>query len=383
MSKQYQEISVLQVLPALNTGGVERGTIDIAAALSRNNISSFVASSGGKLVKKLPLLKTEHFCISTLKNKSPFTIITNAFRLARIIKKHKIKIIHARSRVPAWSAYLASKMTGCKFVTTFHGTYNINFPKCLKRKYNSVMTKGEKVIAVSNFIKDHMGHNYQIDPKKVTVIHRGVDLEIFADSKVPGQRLIDMKNKMPIPDDKFIIAMPGRVTPWKGQKVMLEALKKLNRQDVCCLIVGDIKQKPKYYRELQNLIKEYKLENQVVFTGDIADMPTIYKLSDLVVASSIEPEAFGRIPIEAQAMGKIVIASDIGGFKETIKNGKTGFLFEAGDSNTLSKLMLAAIKFPLKVKKQIKQDAINNAHNFSLEKMQDQTLKLYKRIVSG
>ena len=380
MIKQYQEMSILQVLPALNTGGVERGTIDIAAALSQNNIKSYVASAGGQLVSRLTNLNTEHFCIASLKNKNPVTILINAFRLARFIRRHKIKIIHARSRVPAWSAYLAAKWTGCIFVTTFHGTYNINFPKFFKKKYNSVMTKGKEVIAVSHFIKKHIKENYEIDPKKITVIHRGVDVDIFDEKKIPGQRLIDMKAKVPIPDDKFIITLPGRVTPWKGHMVMLKALKQLNRKDICCLVVGDVKQKPRFYKELQAFTVEHGLEAQVIFTGDIKDMSTIYKLSDLVVAPSIEPEAFGRIPIEAQAMGKVVIASNIGGFKETIIDKKTGFLFEAGKSDALAHLIEEAIKMPLNQKKQMTQEAIKNAQKFSLKKMQEETLKFYKRV---
>ncbi len=381
MVKQYQEISILQVLPALNTGGVERGTVDIAAALAKNKIGSFVASSGGHLVSKLYHLKTEHFCIPSLKNKNPIQIILNAFRLAKIIKKHKIKIIHARSRAPAWSAYLAAKMTKCIFVTTFHGTYNINFPKGLKKKYNSIMTQGERIIAVSEFIKKHIIDNYAIDPRKIKVIHRGVDLGLFSENNIAGQRLIDMKAKTPIPDDKFIIMMPGRITPWKGHKIMFQALAHLHRKDLCCLVVGDVSQKPSYYQELQSFIKEKKIEDQVIFTGDIKDMPTIYKLSDLVVAPSIEPEAFGRIPIEAQAMGKIIIASDIGGFKETIIDKKTGFLFERGDSKALANIIAQVIAMPLKTKTQMSKDAIENATNFSLDKMQVETLSLYKELI--
>jgi glycosyltransferase involved in cell wall biosynthesis len=383
MVKQYQEMSILQVLPALNTGGVERGTIDIATALSLKKIPSFVASSGGNLTSKLAHVNTKHFCIPSLKNKNPITIILNAFRLAKLIREHNITIIHARSRVPAWSAYLASKMTGCTFVTTFHGTYNIDFPKGLKKEYNSVMTKGKKVIAVSNFIKKHIQENYEVDPAKITVIHRGVDLEMFNDDKVSGQRLIDMKTKVPMPDDKFIILMPGRVTPWKGHFVMLNALRKLNRKDVCCMIVGDISQKQKYYRELLDFIKEHKLEEQVIFTGDIKDMPVVYKLSDLVVAPSIEPEAFGRIPIEAQAMGKIIITSNIGGFNETIIDKKTGFLFESGNSRTLANLIEYIMKAPVKIKKQISENAVENAKNFSLDKMQEKTIALYARSLSS
>ena len=378
MVKQYQEMSILQVLPALNTGGVERGTVDIAAALSRNGIPSFVASSGGKLVSRLSHVKTKHFCIASLKKKNIFTVILNAFRLARIIRANNIKIIHARSRIPAWSAYMAAKMTNCKFVTTFHGTYNIGFPKCLKRKYNSVMTKGIKVIAVSNFIKKHILDNYKVDSSKIKVIHRGVDLDIFGDEKVPGQRLVDTKKKLPIPDDRFIITMPGRVTPWKGHLIMLKALKNLKTKDVCCIIVGDITQKPRYYRELQQFIKEHKLEEKVVFTGDVRDMPAIYKLSDLIVAPSVEPEAFGRIPIEAQAMGKIVIASNIGGFTETIIDEKTGFLFKSGDTKALANLIERVIRIPLKVKKKMSKDAVENAKKFSLDKMQDTTIQLYQ-----
>jgi glycosyltransferase involved in cell wall biosynthesis len=377
--KQYQEISILQVLPALNTGGVERGTVDIAAALAKNNIRSFIASSGGHLVSKLYHLKTEHFCIPSLKSKNPIMIIFNAFRLAKIIEKHTIQIVHARSRAPAWSAYLAAKMTKRVFITTFHGTYNINFPKDLKKKYNSIMTKGERIIAVSEFIKKHIIDNYAIDPEKIKVIHRGVDLGSFSENNISGQRLIDMKAKTPIPDDKFIIAMPGRITKWKGHKIIFEALAQLNRKDVCCLVIGDVNQKPKYYQELQSFIKEKKIEDQVIFTGDIKDMPTIYKLSDLVVAPSIEPEAFGRIPIEAQAMGKIIIASDIGGFQETIIDKKTGFLFESGDSKELSNIIAQVITMPLKTKTQMSKDAIENAKNFSLDKMQEETLKLYRK----
>lgn len=379
MGKSYHKPRVLQVLPALVSGGVERGTIDIAQFLTDSSCPSFVASSGGPLVKDVENAGATHFELP-LKDKNPITILGNAFRLARIIKKNKINIIHARSRVPAWSAYLASRMTGCKLLTTFHGTYSLNM---FKKFYNAVMTKGQFVIAVSDFIATHIEEIYKIKKNKIKTIYRGVDLKEFNDKNVDEVRLIEIKKKCYIPDGKFIIALPGRLTSWKGHEILLQAVAKLNNENISCLLVGDTKQHKNSFQKFIKLAQRLGVSDQVTFTGAIKDMPALYMLSDLVVAPSTRPEAFGRISIEAQAMKRLIIATDIGGYKETIIDKKTGFLIPSNDVEALAEKIKMAMSLPEAKKTSIGNAARKNIEqNFSLEDMKEKTFKVYRELTN-
>jgi len=379
MGKSYHKPRVLQVLPALVSGGVERGTIDIAQFLTDSSYPSFVASSGGPLVQDVENAGATHFELP-LKDKNPITIIGNAFRLARIIRKNKINIIHARSRVPAWSAYLASRITGCKLLTTFHGTYSLNI---IKKFYNAVMTKGRFVIAVSDFIAIHIEEIYGIKKNKIRTIYRGVDLKEFNVKNVDNIRLIEIKKKCYIPDGKFIIALPGRLTTWKGHEILLQAVAKLNNENICCLLVGDTKQHKRTFQKFIKLAQSLGISDKVTFTGALRDMPALYMLSDLIVAPSTRPEAFGRISIEAQAMKRLIIATDIGGYKETIIDKKTGFLISPNDVDALAEKIKIAMDLTDTKKTSIGNAARKNIEkNFSLEQMKEKTLKIYCELAS-
>jgi glycosyltransferase involved in cell wall biosynthesis len=378
MVASYHKPVVLQVLPDLVSGGVERGTVDTVKFLTSVGWKSLVASSGGPMVVDVEKAGGKHFSMP-LRDKNPLTMLANVFRLALLIKKQKVDILHARSRAPAWSAYLAAKMTGCKFVTTFHGSYSQGL---LKNYYNSIMTKGDVVIAVSNFIYNHIKTVYNIPSKKIKIIHRGVDLDEFSVKKVDENRLITLKKKCYIPDDKFVITLPGRLTHWKGHDVLLKAVAQLNNKDVVCLMVGNTKQHVKEFSRLIKLSQSLGLSNRVTFTGTIKDMPALYMLSDLVVAPSTKPEAFGRIAIEAQAMQRPIIVTNIGGYQETIIDGKTGFLVPPNEVNDLAKKISYVMELSEKKKISMGKAARKNVESkFSLKQMKDSIIKIYKQLL--
>ncbi len=376
-------LTVLQVLPELRTGGVERGTVEITAALHQAGHRALVASAGGYLESDLSYAGGEHLRLPTMKSKNPWIILENANRLAKIIREQKVDIVHARSRAPAWSARIAAKKTGCHFITTFHGVYNINAP--LKRNYNAIMTKGERVIAVSHFVRDHILANYKVDPARVTVIHRGANLQKFSPDKVVPGRVAQVAKEWRLPEELHpLILMPGRITRWKGQDVLIKALAKLPHRDFFCLLVGDDERHPDYAAELKELIEALGLEGHVRMVGNTKFMPEAYVLSSLVVAPSIEPEAFGRVPIEAQAMGKPVIATRHGGAMETVREYETGWLVTPGDVDDLARALNEALSMDAATRQVIEYNALWNArHHFSTETMCQRTLQVYHEVMEG
>ena len=269
--KNRRKPTVLQVLPALVTGGVERGTMDIAKALVDNGFRSLVVSAGGPLAKSIEHDGSKHITMP-LNSKNPWHIFNNISKLVELIKKEKVDIVHARSRGPAWSAYFAAKKTGCKFITTFHGSYGMQ--NRIKRLYNSVMVKGKRVIAVSEFISDYIKKYYpDISKEKITVIHRGVDTKVFDPNNVGFERINILAKKLRLPDDKIIIVMPARITRWKGQLVLIRALATLSKKQFHCIIVGDIQDNMNYYNEMLELMGEFGLDNNIAFAGAVRDMP--------------------------------------------------------------------------------------------------------------
>lgn len=325
---------ILQLLPELRAGGVERGTLEISAAIQQAGWQSIVASAGGEMAHQLSHQGAKHIELP-LNTKHPWHIYKNSWAIEKIIRDYQVDIVHARSRAPAWSGYLAAKRTRTRFMTTFHGTYNIQ--NNWKHKYNSVMVKGDRVIAISNFIAEHIAENYEIDPSKLRTIHRGVDVERFQASKVMGVRVAQLAHDWHLPDEDVpLILMPGRITRWKGQDILLKALAKLPHRDFFCVILGDDAGHPGYREELEELIVKLNLCGYARIAPNIGSMAEAYALSRVVVAPSLEPEAFGRVPVEAQAMGKPVIATNHGGFCETIVNGETGWLVAPGDVNALA-----------------------------------------------
>ncbi len=324
---------ILQVLPALVTGGVERGTLDVAAAIVQAGGNALVASAGGPMVRELERLGATHVTLP-LDRKTPWAILANRKRLAELIEHHAVDIVHARSRAPAWSARGAARLTGRAFVTTFHGTYNFNSP--FKRWYNAIMAKGDRVIAISQFIGQHVLENYGVEPARLRVIPRGIDLTSFDRQRVSAERLTQLITQWRLPDGVPIIMLPGRLARWKGHSVLIKALHRLTRTDAVCVLVGSYEGRDPYRRELESLAGSLGVTSRLRLVGDCRDMPAAYMLADVVVSASTDPEAFGRVAVEASAMGRPVVATDHGGARETVQHDTTGFLVPPGDPVALA-----------------------------------------------
>ncbi|MBP3346442.1 MAG: glycosyltransferase family 4 protein [Alphaproteobacteria bacterium] len=371
---------VLQVLPEVETGGVEVGTVEVASELQKHGIKNFVASQGGRMVYDLDKLKVPHFTLP-LKSKNPFTMRKNARALEKIIRDNGVNIVHARSRAPAWSAYWAAKRAGVKFVTTFHGTYGLG-PWGIKKIYNKVMTYGERVIAISNHIKNHILQNYKADESKIRLIHRCADIERFSPAAVTQERMINKIKEYNIADDKPVLLLPGRITRWKGQHLLIEALAKMKNRNYYCIITGDSQGRQHYMDYLEELVRKYKLEDRVGFFGRYSDVPALMMIANVVLSTAIEPEAFGRISIEGQAMGKIVVASDIGGTLDTVVDGKTGKLFKSNDAQSLADALDWALGLSAAETEKIGKAGIENVRaNFTKQIMCGKTIEVYKEVL--
>ena len=380
MNLDIKNYSVLQVLPHLNSGGLVSGAIEVSEALQKSGMRSFVASEGGRREREIIRTGGKVFNFS-LGSKNPLIIFLNIYKLSRIIKKYKINIIHARSRAPAWSAYFAAKKMGIPFVTTFHGTYSIQ--NNLKKKYNSIMVKADKVIAISSFINKHILSNYKVDQEKIVTVHRGINIEKFDYLKVSNERLIAFSKKFNIPEDSFVILLPGRITRWKGHILLIEAISKLQRSDIICLFVGDLQGRNKYFAELNKTIDKFKLKNNFRIISNQSDMSVIYKLSDVVVSASLEPEAFGRVVAEAQAMGRPTVAVNHGGGPEIIIDGETGWLFRPGDANDLAEKINKALNLNIDDREKMSVKAIERAKlNFNNEMMCAKKLNIYAELIN-
>ena len=370
---------ILQVLPRLRTGGVERGTIEIAGAIIKNGGKAIVASEGGEMQNGLAYAGAQHITLP-LASKNPLRILRNAHLLEEIIKQYDIDIVHARSRAPAWSAYLAAKRTKTSFVTTFHGVYGVS--PSIKKQYNKVMVKGDRVIAVSHFVAEHIQKHYAVNAEHLRVIHRGADTQLFSPDRVRPQIMMDLAKKWRIPDDKLLLLMPGRITRWKGQHVLIEALAKLPYRNFFCMIVGDDGKHEKYRVELEQYIARQGLQEHVRISGNTPYMTEAYMLADIVVAPSINPEAFGRVPVEAQAMGKLVIATAHGGAAETVIHGETGWLVKPGNAEDLSDTLNSVLNMPEADKRTIGNNAMWHVRNhFSAQLMCDKTMDVYQELL--
>ncbi len=380
-------IKVLQVIPRLGYGGAETGCYDIAHYLPENNCKSFIVTSGGELIKFINKEKVKLIRLP-VQSKNPLLIFLNSIVLIGIILFYNITIVHARSRAPAWSCLIATKLTRRKFVTTFHGTYN--FSGKIKKFYNSVMVRSDLIIAGSNFIFSHIKENYSEflkSTKKFLVIFRGINTDYFdASTKLESEEKEILK-KWEINKEKKILLMPGRLTSWKGQELFIEAVNlvkiELGYEAFHVVILGSEQGRDLYKKKLVSLTEQYRLTNQIKFINNCNDMALAYKVSDIIVSASIEPEAFGRVAVEAQSMQKLIIASNIGGSNETIVDGKTGILFESGDAGSLCKKIIQAITMDETTIQLIgKEGRKNIIKKFNVEKMCFSTYSEYKRLVN-
>ena len=380
-------IKVLQVIPKLGYGGAETGCYDIAHYLPENNSQSFIVTSGGELIKFINKEKVKLIKLP-VHSKNPLLIFFNAIILIGIILFYNISIVHARSRAPAWSCLVATKITRRKFVTTFHGTYN--FSSKLKKFYNSVMVRSDLIIAGSNFIFSHIKENYSEflnSKKKFLVIFRGINVDYFDPSTKLESDEKRLLKKWEIDKEKKIILLPGRLTSWKGHEVFIEALNlvkiDLGYEAFHVVILGSDQGRDLYKKKLIRLSEQYRLTNQIKFVDNCKDMALAYKVSDIVVSASIEPEAFGRVAVEAQSMEKLIIASNIGGSNETIINEKTGLLFESGDASSLSKKIIRAVTMDESSFKLMGTEGRKNiVKKFNVEKMCFSTYSEYKRLLN-
>ena len=372
--------TILQVLPALGSGGgVERGTIEIAQAVVNAGGRALVASAGGARAHEVKRVGAEHIELP-LHSKNPLVMYANVSRLQRVIRHYKADIVHARSRAPAWSAYYAAKRMGVPFMTTFHGTYNAG--STLKRRYNSIMTRGERVIAISRFIGGHLHQNYGVQAGKIRIIHRGVNLDRFDPAKVTAERVAALANQWRLGDGLPVIMLPGRLTRWKGQTTFIEAVRELGRNDIRCLLVGSDQGRSGYRQELETKVQQLGLGGVVRIVDHCDDMPAAYMLTDVVVSASTDPEAFGRVVVEAQALGRPVIASDHGGARETVIEGETGWLFPPGDVGALTHALDKVLSLPEDARADLAARAIQNVReNFSQKSMCAKTLDVYYEVL--
>ncbi len=381
------KLKVLQVIPSLGYGGAETGCYDLAHYLYEQNCSSYIVTSGGELLKYVDKKKVKVIRLP-VHSKNPLLILINSLILSLVILLLNISIVHARSRAPAWSCYFAAKLTGRKFVTTFHGTYK--FSSSIKKFYNSIMLKSDLVIAGSNFIFSHINNNYlkYLNPKKkFLVIFRGINTDYFDSSTILDNEEDKLLQKWGIKRGKKIVLMPGRLTEWKGQELFLEAInlanKELGHEAFYAVILGSDQGRAIYKKKLMRLVEQYRLNNQIRFVDQCNKMPVAYKISNIIISSSIEPEAFGRVSVEAQSMEKPIIASNIGGSNETIIDNKTGFLFQNGNPESLSKKILEVLQLDeITLKSMGSEGRKNVVKKFNIEKMCFSTYSEYKKLVN-
>ena len=369
--------TVLQVLPRLVTGGVERGTVDVAAALKAEGWTAIVASAGGPMVREIERAGATHVTLP-LASKNPFVIRANIDRLASLIRRFDVDIVHARSRAPAWSARAAARRTGRHFVTTFHNAYGDG--SLLKHRYNAVMASGERVIAISHFVGEHVAANYGVPPERLRVIPRGIDINRFDPGKVQPERLIALMKAWRLPESAPLVLLPGRLTRWKGQLVLIDAIARLNRPELHAVILGS--GNARYRRELEAAVERTGAAGNFRFIDDSPDMAVAYMLADVVVSASTAPEGFGRVVVEAQAMGRPVIATAHGGALETVRPGETGLLVPPGDAAALAEALAATLDLDPATRLALARHQIAHVReHFSSALMTRRTLDVYEELV--
>lgn len=373
-----RRLTVLQVIPSLDTGGAERGCVDVAKALVAGGHRALVASSGGRMVAELEAAGAEHLT-RPMATKNPLGILLNILRLVRILRREKVDILHARSRAPGWSAFFAARLTGTPFVTTYHAPYSGR--NDFKIGYNAVMALGDRVIAISRFIERHVREIHSTPPEKLRLIHRGIDLAAFTPSAEVSARAAALAATWQMQPDVPVIVLPGRLTRWKGQSVFIQALSQLRHLPWQALIVGSDQGRSHYSAELQEQIRRLNLAERIRLTGDCRDMPACFALADIAVSPATQPEAFGRVIVEAQAMGLPTIISDHGAADETIVPGKTGWAVPPNDPLALAAALAQALR--LTPEQRLAFATAARAHvagRFTVERMCADTLSVYAEL---
>tara|TARA_B110000967_G_scaffold204072_1_gene245900 strand:- start:667 stop:1833 length:1167 start_codon:yes stop_codon:yes gene_type:complete len=380
-------IKVLQVIPKLGFGGAETGCYDLAHFLAEQECKSFLVTSGGELLKFVRKDKVKVIRLP-VQSKNPIIMFINSIIIFFIILLYNIDIVHARSRAPAWSCLCACFFSRKNFITTFHGTYN--FSSKLKLFYNSVMVRSKLIIAGSNFIFNHISDNYQkyLNPskKKLLVIFRGINLEYFNLKNTSEKKVNILAQNWNINKNDFIILLPGRLTKWKGHKIFIEALStlvhKYNKNNFHAIILGSNQGRDIYSKKLLLLVERYRLNKKLTFVKNCKEMPVAYKLASVVVSTSVEPEAFGRVSVEAQAMNKPIIASNLGGSKETVLNGKSGLLYNHDDQIELASIINKVMEMDKKSLDLMGEEGRKNVEKkFNVDQMCQTTFTEYKKLL--
>ena len=377
----HRPLNVLQVIPALDAGGAERTAVDIAAAVVKDGGRAWIATRGGRLAAEAEK-KGAKLLSGAFETKNPFRIWSNAGVIADFVRRENISIIHARSRAPAWSAWIAARRTGARFVATYHGIYNAG--NALKRHYNGIMTRGDAIIANSRFTAAHVSREHHIEMSRIEVIPRGIDIAAFTPENVSPERVAEVRKQWGLKAGKPVILLPGRLTRWKGQLDFVEALARLPDQEFEAVLAGDPQEREGYLAELRMAIDRAKLTQKVRIPGHCSDMPAALMVADVVVAPSIEPEAFGRVAVEAQAMGRPLVASCLGAQTETVRDGETGFLFPPGNVAELAEKIAKAISLGIGDRKAMAETQRANVLGlYTVETMCTATLSVYRRILAG
>lgn len=381
MEKNAKQPTILQIIPELGAGGAEQGCIDVAAAINNAGAHAIIISNGGYRVPELARIGADHIDLP-VHSKNPITMWKNIKRIRKIINERNVDIVHARSRAPAWSAWRACKGTNARFMTTCHAPYNISGEA--KRLYNGSIAHGEIIIAISDYVANYLRQNYNVAEERIRTIHRGIPLERFHPTTVTAERMINLAKEWRIPDGANIIMLPGRLTRWKGHHVLINAMEKLNRKDVFCVIIGSDQGRTEYKKELETAIEEKGLGAQIRIVDQCMDMPAAYMLATIVVSASTDPEGFGRIPVEAQAMGRPIIATDHGGAQETIIRGETGWLVPPANPDALSQAITEALSLSPSQRAMLATKSMSHvAQNFTKDIMVEKTLNIYAELLQS
>lgn len=376
----FTGLRVLQVLPRLDHGGVERGCVDMAVAIQNAGGTAIVASQGGAMAREITRAGGVHVSLP-LATKNPLALWRNVGRLRRVIREHRVNIVHARSRAPAWSARAAAQKEGVPFITTFHAWYTTG--NAWKKRYNAIMTHGEIVIAISDFIAAHLREDYGVEAQRIVTIPRGVDPAIYAPDAVTTARLVQLAQAWNVPAETSVILVPGRISDNKGQAVVIEALAHLLPLDhVRVIFVGPERDNSGLRARLEKRAKTLGVAPFIQWVGPCNDMAAAYRLATLVLAPSVKPEAFGRVAVEAQAMAKPIIASDLGGYRETVRPGETGWLTPPSDAQALALLIREALALAPEARAAIGLRARDWVlRHFTKERMCAATLAVYARVL--
>ncbi len=371
---------IMQVIPELGAGGAEQGCIDVAETLVKSDAKAIVVSHGGHRVPELKRHGVMHIDMP-VHSKNPLTILSNVGKLTRIIKKQGVNIVHVRSRAPAWSCYKACQKTNAHFMTTCHAPYNMNNSNW-KKKYNSVMARGERVIAISHYVANYLRVNYDVGEDRMRIIPRGIPLDKFHPKMLGPQKMLNLLKLWRIPEGARVVLMPGRLTRWKGHHVLIEAMSQVADKDLYCVMIGSDQGRTEYRKELEALITEKDLGANVRTIDHCDDMPAAYMMADIVVSASIDPEGFGRVPVEAQAMGCPIIATNHGGAQETVIPNETGYLVEPGNAEELAMAIRKVLKMTDQERVAMSTKGMTNAaQNFSKELMMERTLDVYEELL--